>query len=376
MAQWTITEIIAKVRNVTATSVDQLDDTAIATYVNNYYAFTMPFELKEQVNLEPLNFTALPNIDVYSFPGAFLTDQPMAYADGFPLVFYQDRDIFFQDWPQQYGTDNVATGDGINPTFSSSTQAIPVIPKSFIITDGTQVLQDVGSLSLTEQIATGDGATAAYNGILNQFPISPTTLSITDGVEVFSDNGTGVLIGSLGGAGTIVYATGVYSVTFNSNVLLGVGIYASYSLVQSLGILTGDGAGSINYVTGAFNVTFNAPPASSATIYDKYQAYEPARPQGVLFYNNVFTFRPIPDQVYAITMQGYVSQTQLSSSSPSPVFSEWGELIAFGAALEIFLDRGDLVAYANFYPILKRYENVALARTVQQYDAQQSVPRF
>jgi hypothetical protein len=247
----------------------------------------MPFELKEQVDLEPLNFNAFPNQDVYSFPSGFLTDQPMAYADGFPLVFYQDRDIFFQDWPQQYGTDSVSTGDGVTTSFSGTTQAFPIIQGTFLITDGSQVCSD------------------------------PT------------------------GSGT----------------------------------LTGDGTGTIDYVTGAFSVNFNAAPASSATIYDKYQAYQPARPQGVLFYNNQFTFRPIPDQVYVITLQGYANPTQLSGSA-SPTFSEWGELIAFGASLEIFLDRGDLVAYANYYPILKRYENVALARTVQQYDASQAVPRF
>lgn len=36
------------------------------------------------------------------------------------------------------------------------------------------------------------------------------------GVETFTDNGAGVLVGSLGGAGTIVYATGVWSLTLNA----------------------------------------------------------------------------------------------------------------------------------------------------------------
>lgn len=376
MSTWTLADIIQKVRNLTATNSDQLNDAGITKYVNDYYTFTMPFELKEQVNLQPLNFQALPNIDVYSFPGAFLTDQPMAYADGFPLIFYQDRDIFFQDWPQQFGTDNVASGNGITSTFSGNTQAFPVIDGTFIITDGTQVLQDNGSLNNSQQIATGNGATAAYSGTLAVFPLTPGSLSITDGVETFSDNGAGVLTGSAGGTGTIVYATGVYSITFNANVPNGVGIIATWKIVATLGILTGNGTGTINYVTGAFSVTFNSPPASSATIYDKYQAYEPARPQGVLFYNNQFTFRPIPDQVYEITMQGYINQIQLNAGSDMPLFTEWGQLIAYGASIEIFADRGDNASVDRYYPLLKRYENVALARTVQQYEAQQSVPRF
>lgn len=375
MVLWNLAQIVSEVRNVTATSVEQLNNDAIVAYINSYYTFTMPFELKEQINLQPLNFNALPNIDQYSFPGAFLTDQPMAYADGFPLIFYQDRDIFFQDWPQQYGTDNVATGNGSTFTFPGNTQAFPVIQGTFLITDGTQVISDTGSQFITEQIDTGTGV-VAYNGTLSYFPISAGSLSITDGVEVLSDNGDGTLTGSLGGSGTIVYATGVWSITFNTAVISGVGIIATYDLVSSIGILTGNGSGTINYVTGAFSATFNTAPASTATIYDKYQAYEPARPQGVLFYNNVFTFRPIPDQVYAITMQGYINQIQLAFDSDTPLATEWGQLIVYGTSLEIFSARGDLVAYNNYYPIMKRYENVALGRTVQQFEAQQSVPRF
>jgi hypothetical protein len=300
MVTWNLEDIISKVRNITGTPISndlssEMSDELITSYINSYYTFTMPFELKEQINLQPLNFFALPNIDVYSFPSAFLTDQPMAYADGFPLIFYQDRDIFFQDWPQQYAQDPVGVGDGITDLFVGVAQNPPIIRGTFLITDGEQVAFDK-----------------------------------SDG-----------------------------------------------SLYQTLGGVDVD-VGNINYVTGGFDVTFDSAPAISATIYDKYQGYQPARPQGVLWYNNVFTFRPIPDQVYQITMQGYINQTQfdVTNQSTTPLQTEWGQLIAYGASLEIFSDRGDLVAYNNNYPILKRYENVALGRTVQQYEASQSVPRF
>jgi hypothetical protein len=147
-------------------------------------------------------------------------------------------------------------------------------------------------------------------------------------------------------------------------------------LVPNVYNLTGNGSGTINVVTGAFSATFTTAPASSLVIYDNYQAYNAARPQGVLFYNNQFTFRPIPDLVYQITMQGFITQVQLTLSSSSPLLTEWGELIAIGASLDVFLDRGDLAAYNAYYPILKRYENVALGRFVEQLQNQQSIPRF
>ena len=377
MTQWDLSQIITKVRNVTGTPDSaQLTDAQITDYINTYYSFTMPFELKEMINLQPINFFALPNIDIYSLPGSFLTDQPMAYADGMPLIFYQDRDIFFQDWPQQYAQDPVATGDGITANFSGNTQNFPVIEGTFLITDGAQVISEQGASFITEQIDTGTGI-VAYNGTLAIFPVTIGSITITDGVEVFTDAG-GILTGNLGGTGTIVYATGVWSITFNTAVTTGVAIMATYSEDSESNILSGNGNGTINNVTGAWTANFNSAPDSSATIYSKYQAYQAARPQGILFYNNVFTLRPIPDQVYQITLQGYINQVQFDVNTPTgtPLQTEWGLLIAYGASVEIFADRGDNQAYNESYIIMKRYENVALARTVQQYESSQSVPRF
>ena len=85
---------------------------------------------------------------------------------------------------------------------------------------------------------------------------------------------------------------------------------------------------------------------------------------------------PVPDQVYAIRMQGFVLPIELVNDNDTPAQPEWGPLYAYGAALEIFSDRGDTENYDRYYPILKRYENVALGRTIQQLTVEQSVPRF
>lgn len=375
-SSWTAADIASKVRNITGTPAqEQLSNNQIYDYMNKYYAFTMPFELKEQVNLQAFNFTTEANVDVYPVSGAFQTDEPMAYANGFPLVFYQDRDIFFQDWPQQYTQDQVATSTGTVGPYTGTTQASPVIAKTFFITDGTQVISDSGQRVVGETIATGTGV-VAYAGSLTLKPIDPFSVQISDGVETFRDNGAGLLNGGSGGTGTINYTTGAFTITFNTAVVSGTDITATYNLIGTSGVLTGNGTGTINYVTGVFTATFTNAVTTGTLIYDNYQAYQPARPQGILFYNNQFTLRPIPDQVYQMTMQGFVTTTQLSLTTSLPAFTEWGELIALGASLDIFLDRGDLMAYNNMYPIFKRFENVALGRYVEQFTNAQSVPRF
>ena len=85
---------------------------------------------------------------------------------------------------------------------------------------------------------------------------------------------------------------------------------------------------------------------------------------------------PVPDQVYQIRMQGFVSPIQFTSLSDIPAQPEWGPLIALGASLDIFDDRGDKENWDRYYPTLKRYENIALSRTIQQYTPEQGVPRF
>lgn len=292
-SSWTVNDMIGKVRNVTGTpSTDQLTNDQIIGYLNQVYVFVMPFELKTQIENQFLDFKTDPGVDVYSFPGGYFTDQPGAYADGFPMIFYQDPDIFYQDWPQQYAVDNIATGDGVTVTFTGGLQNPPII---------------IGTLFVSAQNSDGTSQTV-------------------------SDDGDGTL--------------------------------------------SGDGTGTINYVTGAYSVTFTVAPGSSAAIYAKYQGYSGNRPQGVLFFENEFTLRPVPDQVYQIRMQGYIKPDLFTDESEIALQAEWGAYLAYAAALEIFSDRGDMDNYDRYYPVLKRYENIALGRTIQQMTAEQSVGRF
>ena len=374
---WSLSNIRQKVRNLTGTpSEDQLTNFEVDQYINNYYIYEMPHELKVQIENNFLDFKTEVGVDVYAFPGAYLTDSPGAYADGFPLIFYQDPDIFYQDWPQQYAVDNLFTGDGVTVTFSGGLQNPPIIIGTCFITDGIQVLQDTGTSVMTQTIDVGDG-TAVYTDTLGAFPIISGSFSATSGNEIFSDNGNGTLTSNLGGTGTINYTTGVWALTFANVVPVGTNIVGTYT-VQTLGIGTfaGNGFGTINYITGAISVTFEIPPASTATIYGKYQGYQSNRPQGIMFFENKFTVRPVPDQVYQIRMQGFVLPNGLNTDESTPLQMEWGPLIAYGAALDIFDDRGDKENYNRYFQSFKRFENIALGRTIQQYTAEQSVPRF
>lgn len=285
---WTLSSIRSKVRNITGSpSTDQISDVMLNDYINQFYVFTMPAELKTQIETTFLDFKTVPGQDVYSFPSGYFTDQPGCYADGFPVVFYQDPDVFYQDWPQQYAVDDIGAGDGVTTSFSGTLQNPPVIIGSLFISDNNQVLQST-----------------------------------------------------------------------------------------STGIFTGNGTGTIDFTTGVYSVTFTTAPDSAATVYAKYIGYSGNRPSGCMFFENEFTLRPVPDQVYQMHMQGFIQPATLSTDSSVPLQEEWGPYIAYGASLDIFSDRGDMGSYNENYPLFKRFESVAISRTVTQLSSQQSVPRF
>ena len=66
MSTWTLKDIRTKVRNLTGSpSADQISDADLNDYINTYYVFTMPFELKEQITNQALQFKTTPGTDVY-----------------------------------------------------------------------------------------------------------------------------------------------------------------------------------------------------------------------------------------------------------------------------------------------------------------------
>lgn len=301
---WTLSNIILKIRAITGTpSQDQLTDAQITDYINNYYKFIMPFELKEQIQLKFYDFYTEPFKDIYDFQGRFLTNQPMCWADGNPVTYYQDPDLFWKAYPQQYDNDPVGSGDGVTQSFSGTMQATPVCRQTIYITDGTQT---------------------------------------------YVDNGSGKF-------GSQDPDTGVFTDLASSN---------------------------IDYETGTYGIVFPTAPEDGASIYIKYVAVLENTPRGILFYTDpyedkfLFTLRPIPDQVYKIRLEGFINPTELSSDSDIPSLQEWGQLIAYGSAMDIFADRGDTNSRAEIYDLYQRYERVALGRYVQQLDSSRPIPRF
>lgn len=181
---WALSDIRRKVRQVTGRlSTTELSNNRLDEYINNYYQFTFPAEVKLERQHTYYTFNTEANTQQYTFPTTFTNFEPPVYLDLMPLLFYQDPVVYFNENPEQITRVTPWTGDGVTVLFTTTVQSFPILPGTVIVTDNT---------------------------------------------ETFTDNGAGVLTGDLGGSGTVVYLTGAISVTFNTAPANGQNIFLSY----------------------------------------------------------------------------------------------------------------------------------------------------
>lgn len=144
-------------------------------------------------------------------------------------------------------------------------------------------------------IATGNGVATNYVGVLESKP---------------------VIIGS---------------VTFTSVDIADAGLVLKD---DGLGNLTGDGNGGIDYITGAYVLNFAVAPGNGVVINSQTIPYTPAKPETILYHDNEFTLRPVPDKPYRIEMEVYVRPTEILAGN-SPELEQWWQYIAYGAAKKV-----------------------------------------
>lgn len=99
-----------------------------------------------------------------------------------------------------------------------------------------------------ESYGTGDGTTKTFAHTLAAISAPKTAMyiSVTNGTETFIDDRNGLMIGNLGGTGTVNYATGAVSVTFNTAPTGAQAITTAYyhETSTSTGILDFSGSGN------------------------------------------------------------------------------------------------------------------------------------
>lgn len=192
--------------------------------------------------------------------------------------------------------------------------------------------------SIKDTSLRGDGATTNFVGTLDQVPVLRnhvlfSSKDINGEGLALRDNGFGDLINGMGGVAII---------------------------------------GSIDYVTGDFELNFPVAPDNDEAINSQTVPYVPSKPMAMLYFNNEFTLRPVPDKVYPVSIDVYVRPTELLDSTAEPELQQWWQYIAYGAAKKIFEDRMDLESVQEIMPEFRNQEKLILRRTLVQQSSQRT----
>jgi len=341
----TLADIENKVRRLThSPSTAQLSQADLDNYINTFILYDFPEHLRTFNLRKPFSFYTNPGQDVYdtdilSFAGAtnnilynfqnlYLTVHEPVYIAGFPALYTQDRQQLFGIYPLINSIASIGvTGNGTAGPFTGV-----INTQQAIVPPGLQ--QNVGLLQnnvLFSAIGT-PGVGEAEGTTLVDIPV-------VDAASGFKLN-----IGNLYDPNTMAYQMALQNppIIVNPN-------------------------NNINYLTGAFTINFTLATIAGTPINSQTVPQQYALPQSLMFHDNQFTVRPVPDQPYAVNFEVYVRPTALLMEDSIPELEEYWQYIAYGAAKKIFEDRMDLESVQQIMPEFKQQERLCLRRTIVQY---------
>ncbi len=341
----TLQAIQTKVRRLTRSpSEAQLTTVDLQNYINTFVVYDFPEHLRlfnlrttfafftnPYQDVYPTNVASFgtnpsaQNNPLYDFHNKYLTVHPPVYIAGYNSFYTQSREQFFGVYPQTNSIASIGTtGDGVTTSFTgviNAAQAIvlPVLNQ-----------QQVG---LVQREVLFSSIDTNLNGLsMVDIPvIDPLTGNATVNGNLYDPNG------------------------------------AAYQAASAIPPTVIDVTNTINYATGVFTVSFPVAPGANRAINSQTLPQALALPQSLLFYDDKFTVRPVPDQPYRIQFEVYKNPVALLTTAEKPQLNEWWQYIAYGAAKKIFEDRLDMESVQMIMPEFKKQEMLCQRRTIVQY---------
>lgn len=291
----TLANIRNSVRLLTKrTLVSQITDNQIRDYINTFYVYDFPQIVQTMDLLKNISFTTTPYVDTYS-----------TTAGNFILNLKDFKDFVVKtDLPIYISGRRVQLYQNPEQFYSMH---------SYAKTGG--------------KIGVGDGITLLYNVTL------PTSILHNS-----------VIIGTLNAAGEALVVRDIPNVD-------AVGREANTGQMHDQ---NNNNIGNINYITGVVMIAFPVAPAVGVDITYELFPFTPAIPTGVLFFDNTFTLRPVPDKVYEVKLQVQVQPTPLAADGDEPIIKQWWQCLAYGAAKKILEASSNYEGVNNIMPEYER----------------------
>jgi hypothetical protein len=134
--------------------------------------------------------------------------------------------------------------------------------------------------------------------------------------------------------------------------------------------------GGVDYESGLFQVTFPQPINAGSPIWAETVPYIAARPTSLMYWQNQFVVRPVPDNSYIMEINMMRNPTSLINDLDQPELLEWWKLLAYGAANQILIDNGDYEILTNLRPQFEEQILLAQRRVIIQGTSQRAATLF
>lgn len=343
MAIVTLSAIYAKIRRLTGSSPSQYPDVALSTdpnsvgladYVNSFYNYDLPSQFRSLKLKDKYTFNTTALIDTYAFNSEQYTtiEMPCYCMKREIALFNNPWDFYGANFNWQSQT-NFDFGDGTRGPYAG-------------FTTGNPILRSTSNNPYSETIASPYTPGTPNYG-------TPNVPGVSQGNPAYqAQRVQNILI-------TANTATGTCNVTDDGN----------GNLIGDLS--TSNVQGTIDYQTGEISgLYFNQNIPAGNQIQVQYNGVQPTIPLSILFFQNQFVLRPVPDRGYTIELVAYRQPTQAlsqtSANAGTPELSEWWECIAIGAAKKIFEDRLDTDGIAIMDKMLAERYDMINTRTYAQ----------
>jgi hypothetical protein len=310
----TLEKIAIKIRRLTKSLDDSsITDDQIYEYVDDFVLYDMPSRLKLKILNQQFSWVCNPNIGTYDLDDTALVNALVNFDQNYVLL---DSPMYVAGQPLQF--------------FQNESLFWSAWPRN----------------RFQVQLGTGDGVKTQFTKTLDDRPIEQGT----------------VLVSAIGTSNEKVAAQDVPVDTENGT---WVDVETQVGLV-----------GSINYLTGAIDVTLDSAPKAGSEVQIQYYPYVSGIPLSLLYYQNQFILRPIPDRPYDIRFAVQKRPSALATApvnpNATPELEQWWQYIAYGAAIKVLQDRLDNITAEELRPEFMNQEELVLNRTVRQQGTERS----
>jgi len=342
-ADTTYAYIEKKVRRLTASASEAaLSSNDIQQAVNLFYNNDFAYAIKIDQQRSVYKFLTIPNVDRYPVDVNNLQGfRAPVYFEGIIGNFFKNRDQLYNLYPRYPTQFQPIGGDGVTTSFTFTLfgNNVNPFPQNNYGILSTQVV--IGGIDV--------------NG--NPIRIIDDGGAVTNGFGIGNNTTTGNLIYvQQNSVGNNVYLDALNEQQPSIPPLSPLPVPSPPSPLGP------QYCGTVNYITTNFTINFPVAPAAGTMINVWASQYQTGRPYNLLFWNNEFTIRPVPDNVYLCEVEAYQTPSQFMMTNQNPTLNQWSQYIAYGAACEILRDRQDMEGLANLQEGFQRQESLVLER--------------